>query len=104
MYHCMTWKQRPLSPDRDNRMMEVWGKLEASMAENPNVERVCWFIYSDGSGGINITKSSDEEAAAAFELEVSLALAEFVEIDSKIGLDLDTAMPSILKAMEHINS
>ncbi len=104
MYQCMTWKQRPLSPERDNRMMEVWGKLEASMAENPNVERVCWFIYSDGSGGINIVKSHDVEAAAAFELEVSLALGEFIELESKIGVDLDTAMPTILKAMERISS
>lgn len=104
MYHCMTWKQRPLSPERDNRMMEVWGKLEASLAENPNVERVCWFIYSDGSGGINITKSHDVEAGLAFELEVSLALAEFVEIESKVGIDLDTAMPTIVRAMERVNT
>ncbi len=104
MYQCMTWKQRPLSPERDQRRMEGWGKLEAALAENPNVERVCWFIYSDGSGGINITKARDAEAAIAFELEVSLALAEFVEIESKVGVDLDTAMPTIVKAIERINT
>lgn len=104
MYQCLTWKQRPLTPDRDNRMMEIWGKIEASLAENPNLERVCWFIYSDGSGGVTVTKALDVEAAIAFELEVTLALGEFLEFDAKTGLDLEAAMPVIMKAMEHINT
>ncbi len=98
-----SWKGRPLSPEQSNRMMQVWGKIEAAMAENPNVERLCWYITSDGSGGVTVTKSADADAANAFELETSLALSEFLEFESKVVLDLDTAMGPILKAMEHIN-
>ena len=104
MYSCMTWKQRPITREQDERMMAVWGKLEADLAENPNVERVCWFIYSDGSGGVTVTRSLDPDAAAAFELEVSLALAEFLEIHSRTVLDLDAAMPAILKAIDRANA
>jgi hypothetical protein len=38
MLICTSWKARPLSPEQANRMMQVWGKVEASTAENPNVE------------------------------------------------------------------
>jgi hypothetical protein len=31
-------------------------------------------------------------------------LSEFLELDSKIVLDLDAAMPAILKGIERINS
>ncbi len=99
-----TWKARPLSPDQAQRMMEVWGKIEASMAENPSVERLCWYIYADGSGGMTVARAVDVEAASAFELETSLALGEFLEMESKIVLDLDTAMPAIIKGMEYANS
>jgi len=85
-------------------MMQIWGKVEASTAENPSVERLCWYIYGDGSGGFTVEKVTDIEAANAFGLEVSLALGEFLELDSKIVLDLDTAMPAILKGMEYLNA
>ena len=49
-------------------------------------------------------KVLDVEAANAYGLEVSLALGEFLELDSKIVLDLETAMPAILKGIEHINA
>lgn len=103
MLLCTTWKARPLSPEQSNRMMAVWGKIEANMAENSAVERQCWYLNSDGSGGMTVVKANDVEAATAFELETSLALGEFLEMDSKIVLDLDTAMPSILKGMEYVN-
>lgn len=103
MYTCTTWKARPLTPDQGQRMMETWGKIEAGMAENTSVERVCWYIYADGSGGMTVTKSLDVEAASAYELETSLALSEFLELDSRIVLDLDAAMPPILKGMAYAN-
>ena len=103
MFTCTTWKARPLSPDQGQRMMETWGKIEAGMAENPSVERVCWYIYADGSGGMTVSKSLDVETANAFELETSLALSEFLEMDAKTVLDLDTAMPAILKGMAYAN-
>ena len=84
-------------------MMDTWGKIEASMAENPAVERVCWYINADGSGGMTVAKALDPDAASAFELETGLALGEFLEFDSKIVLDLDAAMPAILKGVEYGN-
>lgn len=102
MLVCTTWKARPLAPEQSRRMMETWGKIEASMAENSGVERMCWFINSDGSGGLTVVKAVDVEAATAFELETSLALQEFLAMESKVVLDLDTAMAPILKAMEYL--
>jgi hypothetical protein len=104
MLICTAWKSGHLSADQTNRMMERWGKIEAAQAENPSVERVCWYMFGDGSGGFTINKAIDVEAATAFGLEVSLALSEFLELDSKIVLDLDSAMPAILKGLEHINT
>jgi hypothetical protein len=104
MLICTQWKARPLTPDQANRMMQTWGKVEAAQAENPNVDRVCWFIFTDGSGGFTVNKASDADAGAAFELETALALGEFLEFDSNVVLDLDSAMPAILKGMELINT
>ena len=103
MLVCTTWKARPLSPDQASRMMQTWGKIEASTAENPSVERLCWYIASDGSGGMTVVKAVDPDAASAFELETGLALSEYLELESKVVLDLDTAMPAILKGMEYGN-
>jgi hypothetical protein len=98
------WKSRQLSPDQINRMMDRWAKIEAAQAENPSLERVCWYMFGDGSGGFIVNKATDVEAASAFGLELSLAMSEFLEFDSKIVLDLDSAMPAIMKATERINS
>jgi hypothetical protein len=43
-------------------------------------------------------------AANSFNLEISLALGDFIDLDSRIVLDLDTAMPAIVKAMERLNT
>lgn len=104
MLVCTAWKARQLSPEQSKRMMETWAKTEAAQAENPSMERVCWFIFGDGSGGFTVNKVTDAEAAVAFGLELSLALGEFLEFDSKIVLDLDSAMPAIMKGMEHIST
>lgn len=101
MYVCTTWKARPLSPDQAQRMMEVWAKAEAREAEDPSSERVCWFLAADGSGGVAVSKVTDVDAAAASYLEITLALGEFVEFDSKIVLDRDSAMPAIVAAMTY---
>jgi hypothetical protein len=84
-------------------MMGVWGKVEAAEAESTSVERVCWFLNTDGSGGFTVNKVADAEAAAALELEISLALSEFLELKSNIVLDLETAMPAIEKGIQRIN-
>ena len=99
-----TWKSRPLSPDQFDRLMNVWAKLEQKTAADSSTERVCWYSYSDGSGGITIDKVSDVDAALALELEQSLSLGEFIELDTKIGIDLEAALPLILKAQENANA
>lgn len=99
-----TWKARALSPEQLNRMMATWGKLEASLAENPSVERLCWYITADATAGVTVDRVIDADAAAALNLETALALGEFLELDSRIVLDMETAMPAILKGVEHINS
>lgn len=104
MLVCTSWKSRPLTVEQSNRLLEVWGKIEADWAANPNMERLCWYMFGDGSGGFTVSKVHDIEAANAFGLEISLALADFIDVDSKIVLELDDAMPAILKAMERLNT
>jgi len=103
MLICTSWKSRPMSPEQANRMMGVWAKVEAAQAENPSIERVCWYITADGTGGFTVERATDVEAATAFGLEVSLALGEFLELKSDIVLDLETAMPAIERGMERVN-
>ena len=63
--------------------------------------RSCWYIAADGSGGMSVVKVADSDAAVALMLEVSLALGEFLELESRIVLDLDSAMPAITNAMAY---
>lgn len=102
MIVCTTWKARPLSPEQTNRMMEVWAKTEAREAEDPTSERLCWYIASDGSSGITISRFDGGDAALAAGLEISLALSEFIELESKVVLDMDTAMPAITAAIGYL--
>ena len=95
-----TWKARPLSREQTNRMMEVWGKIEADVAVNPAIERLCWFITADASGGVTVVRAVDSDAAAAYNLEIAVALSEFIEIDSRPVLDLESAMPAILAGID----
>lgn len=100
MFVLTSWKSRPLSAEQASRMMTIWGKVEADMASNAAVERVCWFIYSDGTGGLTVVKANDPDAATALGLETSLALSEFLEFESRIVMDLESAMPAIVGGME----
>jgi hypothetical protein len=84
--------------------MAIWGKIETDQAQNPSIERVCWYMFGDGSGGFTVNKVLDIEAANAFGLEISLALGDFLELDSKIVLDLESAFPAIQKAVERLNA
>lgn len=95
-----SWKARPLSREQTNRMMAVWGKIEADVAANPAVERLCWFITADASAGVTVVRAVDADAAAAYNLEIAIALGEFIEIDSRPVLDLESAMPAILAGIE----
>ena len=84
--------------------MQIWGKMEADMAENTAVERLCFYLNADGSGGVTVEEFRDTDAANAFSLETSLALGEFMEMESKVVLDLEAAMPALLKAVDRINA
>ena len=99
-----TWKARPLSKAQTAAMMSLWAKLEADLAGDPSMERLCWYMNADGSGGYSVARVIDSGAAAAFGLELGLALGEFLELESKIVLELDDAMPAIMRAMERINA
>ena len=101
---CTSWKARPIGSEAAKRMMEVWGKIEADLAENPAVERLCWYLYSDGSGGFTVERFTDSDAALAFSLESALALGEYFEIDTRPVHDLDSALPSIAAAIERTNA
>ena len=103
MYVLMTWKGRALSLEQAGRMMDSWGKVEAKQAEDASSERVCWFITADGTGGMTVAKVADADAAALLQLETSLALGEFLELESRIVLDLDTAMPAIVAGVAYGN-
>lgn len=102
MLMCTTWKSRPLSPEAASRMMEVWGKIEADMAERTSNQRLCWYLYADGSGGFTVSDVQDGEAEA-FGLETTLALGEFLEFDTRPVFDMETAMPAIMAAMARAN-
>lgn len=81
-------------------MMAVWAKIEADTAGNPSVERLCWFVTTDGGAGFTVSRATDPDAAATFNLEISLALGEFLELESRPVLDLEAAMPAILAGVE----
>ena len=61
-------------------------------------------MAADGSGGMTVSRVADGDAAIALMLESSLALGEFLELDSKIVLDLDAAMTPITNAMELVSA
>ena len=98
-----SWKVRPMGPEAVKRMMDVWGKIEADTAENPDVERLCWYVYTDGSGGFTVNRVADNDSALAFGLEVALALEEFLEMETRPVLDLESAMPAIAAATQRMN-
>ena len=103
MIPITTCKSRPISPEQYNRLMNVWGKLEHKTAADPSTERIGWYLYSDGSGGITIDNVKDVEAALALGLEQALSLGKFIELGTRIGLDMDAALPQILKAQKNAN-
>jgi hypothetical protein len=104
MYLLTTWKNRPLTPEQTNRMMATWGRQEATAATDTSSERVCWYMNVDGTGGVTVVKVNDADAAMAVGLSQALALGEFLELSSTVVLDLDQAMPSIMKGVEEINT
>lgn len=83
-------------------MMEVWAKTEAKESENASIERLGWYIAADGSCGFALARVSDPDAAAGQMLEISLALGEFIDLESRVVLDMDSAMGPITDAMAYL--
>jgi hypothetical protein len=83
-------------------MMTAWAATEQLMDSNPNIERVCWFLAVDGSGGLSVSRVKDAAASGAMMLQLSLMLGEFLEMEGKQVVDLEGAMPAITAAMAHI--
>jgi hypothetical protein len=104
MLVATTWKGRPLSPEQAQRMMNVWAKTEAREAETGASERLCWYLAADGSSGVTVSRVIDEEAATALQLETCLALSEFIELESKVVLDMETAMPAIISGLDYASA
>jgi len=100
MLICTTWKNRAISPEQTQRMMATWAQLEAEA--DPST-RLCWFQYGDGSGGFQVERVADDAEAMARGLEASLALGEFLELESRPVLDLESAMPAIVAAVARIS-
>jgi hypothetical protein len=95
-----TWKTRPLTAEQTERMLGVWGKLEADLAARTDTERVCLYFNVAGTGGCMVHKFNDPASAGAFAFEGYLAMGEFIEVETTQVLDLDAAMPAILAAVE----
>jgi hypothetical protein len=95
-----TWKLRPLSSEQFERMMGVWGKFEGDLEARSDSERLCWYVTADGSSGVTVVRVTDPDAAVQFQLEIALALSEFLELDTRPVLDLETAMQSIVAGLE----
>lgn len=103
MLMCTTWKSRQLSHEQVSRMMNMWGKVEADIAERPGTKRLCWYAYGDGSGGFSVSEIANDEDAA-FLFEVIGALSEFLEFEVKPVVDLESALPLSAAIMERTSA
>lgn len=98
MLMCTIWKLRPRSQEQQSRMMGIWGKIEADLAERPGIDRLSWYSYGDGSGGFSVSEVADDQLAFLFE--ILGALSEFMEFEVKPVVDLETALASMPAMME----
>jgi hypothetical protein len=99
MLTLTTWKTRPLAPEQQKRMMTVWGAQLERHANDPVWKEHFMCVHADGSGGASLTETSDSEAAAQRSLLVCLELGEFLDIETKVVLTQEHAMPAILAAL-----
>ena len=72
------------------------------MGQSPDVERLCWYVYTDGSGEFTVNRVADNDSPLAFGLEVAPAVEEFLEMVTRPVLDLESAMPAIAAATQRI--
>ena len=104
MHELVTWKTRPLSPEQTTRMMGAWAAMQASEAQQQHADVICRYFHADGSGGFTVANIIDPIADASWLLEWSLVLKEFFEMDRKIVLTLDEALPAMMAAVGRITA
>ena len=104
MLYCLRFKFRPISDEQLGRMMTINAKVEEDLAASPLVSRVALYMDLDGRSGIDILDVVGTEEAVQFLLEMNATLAEFIEIDTRPVLALESAMPALMRAMERTAS
>jgi hypothetical protein len=97
-----TWKTRPLSPEQTKRMMAIWGAQLERHAKDPVWNELFFCLHADGSGGASLVEASDGDAANQRGLQLCIELGEFLEIETKVVLNQEQAMPAILASMATI--
>jgi len=77
------WNETARAKERFKEILERYGEL----GEGPGV--VAHYVFADGTGGIIITDGADPE----FAYKTGLALGEFLDVDTRVVLPLDEALP-----------
>ncbi len=95
MLMLTSWKNRAISPEQFDRMMSIWGQMEADLATDSSSERLCWYTYADATGGMTVQRLSDPDAAVLLGHKWTAALSEFLDIETKVVLTLEDALPGI---------
>jgi hypothetical protein len=94
-----TWKNRPLNPEQQQRLMKVWAAQLERQTKDPAWKQLFFYMHADGSGGATVADLPDTDKAAARGLQECIELTEFLELETRFVLTQEQAMPSILAAM-----
>ena len=73
-----------------NDLMKRFGEVGATAGE------IAHYVFADGSGGVVIADESDSKALHS----QALAYAQWLELDTKIALTIEDALPGILEALQ----
>ncbi len=71
-------------------LMKRFGEVGAAPGE------LAHYVFADGSGGVVITDESDSKALHT----QALAYAQWLELDTKIALTIEDALPGIVEALQ----
>lgn len=99
-----SWTVHSLDKGQIERMMELWGKIEADLSERSDVTRLCWYTTLDGKRGLNVLEVTDPDAAGAFLLELNVALSEFLDAEICQVADLDMAVGAIANGLGRLSA
>jgi hypothetical protein len=71
-------------------LMKRFGEVGAAPGE------IAHYVFADGTGGVVIADENDSKALHA----QSLAYAPWLQLDTKIALTIEDALPGILEALQ----